>query len=284
MLSGLTPKALRLYDERGILKPVVVDPVSGYRRYSSEQIRHGQTLWALREGGVPLAELGDVDAFDVEGFQERLRVKRMLEDAALRLALAYRSISVADWPVDVTAAAPLPWVGTCVDITLDDDVDPQTAVFALPVTFERHRTALRAALEAGGAAVDVPWWTTAGRGGTGDVRGARMVVCAPAARDLRADDWDGFTTGLRAALGDVALTVVGGVLPARLEVSVTAHVDGGDERASMAAGLAPRLAIDARIRDRAYRPLAPHTRELHDGPIGTTPVTTVRDVALPAPS
>ncbi len=26
VLSGLTPKALRLYDERGILKPVAVDP------------------------------------------------------------------------------------------------------------------------------------------------------------------------------------------------------------------------------------------------------------------
>ena len=32
-LTGLGVKALRHYDERGVLTPAAVDPVSGYRKY-----------------------------------------------------------------------------------------------------------------------------------------------------------------------------------------------------------------------------------------------------------
>ncbi|MFZ4356282.1 MerR family DNA-binding transcriptional regulator, partial [Enterococcus gallinarum] len=36
-LALLSTKALRLYDERGLLRPAVVDPFSGYRFYQPEQ-------------------------------------------------------------------------------------------------------------------------------------------------------------------------------------------------------------------------------------------------------
>ncbi|GAB2904611.1 hypothetical protein GCM10022245_45230 [Streptomyces mayteni] len=38
MASRLSPKALRLYDELGLLPPARVDPVTGYRRYAPEQL------------------------------------------------------------------------------------------------------------------------------------------------------------------------------------------------------------------------------------------------------
>ena len=91
VITGLTPKALRLYDERGILVPVAVDPVSGYRWYSTEQVRHGQLLWALREAGVPLAELTDPDGLDVDRYRERQQARRLYEDTALRIAEAIRA-------------------------------------------------------------------------------------------------------------------------------------------------------------------------------------------------
>jgi DNA-binding transcriptional MerR regulator len=37
--TRLTHKALRLYDEQGLLRPAPVDPRSGYRSYAPEQVR-----------------------------------------------------------------------------------------------------------------------------------------------------------------------------------------------------------------------------------------------------
>lgn len=280
LLTGLTPKALRLYDERGILKPAAVDPLTGYRWYTCEQVRHGATLWALRQGGVPLAELDQVETFDVEGFRERQQVKRTMEDTALRMALAYQSIEVADWPVSAAAAAAQPWIATCISITLHEDSNPQDVFLPLPDALERHRSALGVLLRTYGNDTDAPWWTTAGRSAVGDVSTVEMRVCVPAERDQRSLDWDGFVADLRAALDDASLPVVAGVLPPRLEVFCTADVDHDDERASMASDLAMRLAIDAYIRDRNLRPLTPHTRAVCTGPSSMSPTVTVRDVAL----
>src|SRR5690242_18770886 len=36
--AGLTPKALRLYDETGLLRPAAVDAESGYRFYEPAQL------------------------------------------------------------------------------------------------------------------------------------------------------------------------------------------------------------------------------------------------------
>ena len=55
-LTGLGVKALRHYDERGVLTPAAVDPVSGYRKYGEEQVRTGVVLKTLRDAGVPVAE------------------------------------------------------------------------------------------------------------------------------------------------------------------------------------------------------------------------------------
>lgn len=53
-LTGLSVKALRHYDETGVLVPSEVDDRTSYRRYSEGQIRHGVTVRALRDAGVPL--------------------------------------------------------------------------------------------------------------------------------------------------------------------------------------------------------------------------------------
>ena len=51
--SLLSIKALRLYDDMGLLRPERVDPASGYRYYSAGQLDNGD-LWlasAVVEGG-----------------------------------------------------------------------------------------------------------------------------------------------------------------------------------------------------------------------------------------
>jgi DNA-binding transcriptional MerR regulator len=46
-LTGLTVKALRHYDEVGLLRPAAVDPETGYRSYAPEQVRRAETIRKL---------------------------------------------------------------------------------------------------------------------------------------------------------------------------------------------------------------------------------------------
>lgn len=55
--SGLSVSALRFYDGAGVLVPAVVDPVTGYRRYTSEQIRAARLIAGLRRVGMPVADI-----------------------------------------------------------------------------------------------------------------------------------------------------------------------------------------------------------------------------------
>jgi DNA-binding transcriptional MerR regulator len=56
-LSRLSAKALRLYDELGLLPPAQVDPGSGYRWYAAGQLDNARLVASLRQIGVPLARI-----------------------------------------------------------------------------------------------------------------------------------------------------------------------------------------------------------------------------------
>lgn len=62
--SRLTPKALRLYDELGLLPPAHVDPASGYRFYRPEQLDQARLVAWLRRLGMPLARIRTVCALE----------------------------------------------------------------------------------------------------------------------------------------------------------------------------------------------------------------------------
>ncbi|HEX7992958.1 MAG TPA: MerR family transcriptional regulator [Streptosporangiaceae bacterium] len=55
--SRLSPKALRLYDELGLLQPAEVDPASGYRFYDPAQLDRARLVAWLRRLGMPLARI-----------------------------------------------------------------------------------------------------------------------------------------------------------------------------------------------------------------------------------
>jgi DNA-binding transcriptional MerR regulator len=44
--TQLTAKALRLYDEQGLLRPTATDPTTGYRYYKMEQVGTGRLIRA----------------------------------------------------------------------------------------------------------------------------------------------------------------------------------------------------------------------------------------------
>jgi DNA-binding transcriptional MerR regulator len=58
--SGLSVSALRFYDGAGVLVPAVVDPRSGYRYYTPDQLVAARLVAALRRVGMPLAGIRDV--------------------------------------------------------------------------------------------------------------------------------------------------------------------------------------------------------------------------------
>jgi DNA-binding transcriptional MerR regulator len=53
----LSHKALRLYDESGLLAPAEVDPFSGYRYYTPDQTHAGRLIAMLRAADMPLAQI-----------------------------------------------------------------------------------------------------------------------------------------------------------------------------------------------------------------------------------
>jgi PPM family protein phosphatase len=55
--ARLSPKALRLYDELGLLPPAFVDPATGYRFYDPAQLEQARLVAWLRRLGMPLARI-----------------------------------------------------------------------------------------------------------------------------------------------------------------------------------------------------------------------------------
>jgi DNA-binding transcriptional MerR regulator len=56
-LSGVSAKTLRFYDKIGLLRPASIDPRTRYRFYVPQQLEELASILALKEIGVPLAEV-----------------------------------------------------------------------------------------------------------------------------------------------------------------------------------------------------------------------------------
>jgi DNA-binding transcriptional MerR regulator/effector-binding domain-containing protein len=77
----LTVKALRHYDQLGLLRPAQVDPASGYRYYHPGQAREAITIALLRSIDLPLAAIhtvlaGDEPAARAALDEQRARIDR----------------------------------------------------------------------------------------------------------------------------------------------------------------------------------------------------------------
>jgi DNA-binding transcriptional MerR regulator len=94
--ARLSPKALRLYAEQGLLIPASVDPATGYRYYAPDQLPRARLIARLRQLGLPLARIGYVadltpDARELE-LRGWLRAQRaLLDDRAALVDAVYRT-------------------------------------------------------------------------------------------------------------------------------------------------------------------------------------------------
>jgi DNA-binding transcriptional MerR regulator len=91
-VSRLSPKALRLYDELGLLPPARVDVDSGYRWYAAGQLDQARLVASLRQIGVPLAQIKVILGLDAQAAAEQVAdywTGAEIEHAARRQLVGY---------------------------------------------------------------------------------------------------------------------------------------------------------------------------------------------------
>jgi DNA-binding transcriptional MerR regulator len=137
-LCGLTVKALRHYDEIGLLEPARVEESTGYRYYSLEQLRDADAITRLRALDVPLEECKAILAErDPGGVHARLTAHRSkLEarqaelqrslDALAKLVEEHESLTPARTPLEKVEVKNLAGQAalTMRSRTTPDDLDP----------------------------------------------------------------------------------------------------------------------------------------------------------------
>jgi DNA-binding transcriptional MerR regulator/predicted N-acetyltransferase YhbS len=86
--SGLSLKALRVYEERGLLRPALIDGATGYRQYDVDQLDLAGRIAPLRRAGVSLGDiarfLAHPTAEAVTVWLEELRREMQIRESALQ--------------------------------------------------------------------------------------------------------------------------------------------------------------------------------------------------------
>ena len=166
-MTHLSVKALRHYDEVGLLSPAQVDGSSGYRRYATAQVPIAQVIRRFRDLDMPLEEIRTVlNAADVEARDEAIvahlaRMEETLERtqatvASLRelldgkrptLPVEYRSVravraiairAVVDWDdTEQWLNDALAELDRAVDTSSNARGGPDAALYS-PEFFEAH--------------------------------------------------------------------------------------------------------------------------------------------------
>ena len=180
--SGLSLKALRLYDARGLLEPVRVDPASGYRYYDLGQLERARTISLLRRLEMPLGTIADVLA-EPRGQAAAIRSwwvdrRRDLADRGPELDLVLQSLGAADSPahpghfgVDDVVVRP-------VEARTVATVRRHVTQEDLVATFASDALELRAFLDGGGASYGTEFWVLF-HGAVGNDGDGPIETCVP---------------------------------------------------------------------------------------------------------
>jgi len=136
-LAQVSVRTLRHYDDLGLLKPSHVDPLTGYRYYSPEQVLRLHRILVLRDLGVPLAQIGELIDDDVTVEQLRGILRLRQAEARARLAAQTEQLrrveirlaqleeaSVADYDVIVKKLEPMRVVAVSEDLESHDQIGP----------------------------------------------------------------------------------------------------------------------------------------------------------------
>ncbi|MDG4822200.1 MerR family transcriptional regulator [Asanoa sp. WMMD1127] len=129
-LTHLSVRTLRRYHEAGLLEPARVDPRSGYRYYTTEQIPPAQVIHRLRELDVPLAEVAKILATDdpqrrtdlIAGHMRRLEDELDRKRAAVVSLRQLLGPDPADLDVELRSLPARPVITRTAQVELHDSV------------------------------------------------------------------------------------------------------------------------------------------------------------------
>lgn len=178
-ITGLTVKALRHYDERGLIRPTRVDPFTRHRSYGNGQLADAVLVAALRTADMPLERIraalaspADARAV-VAGFRSELAAARAAQDAALAAAEVFVDAFADPGPVVERDVDARHWAGVELSVPVPDD--PETTAGA-DAALSRAAGRLHTELEHAGASPQQPMWTAMAEGDDG---AALVTLCWP---------------------------------------------------------------------------------------------------------
>ncbi|MGH3984883.1 MAG: MerR family transcriptional regulator [Pseudonocardiaceae bacterium] len=118
-MCRLSPKALRLYDDLGLLPPARTDPLTGYRWYAPEQLGRARLVAWLRRIGMPLARIATVcdlppsaASADVAAFWAQVEIETATRRELVSFLVEHLSRGEKDM-TDTLAPLRLRWATYC---------------------------------------------------------------------------------------------------------------------------------------------------------------------------
>lgn len=124
-ITHLSIKTLRRYHEVGLLEPAEVDPQTGYRYYTVEQIPTAQVIRRFRELGMPVRETAEVLATEDPDERAALiarhleRLENQLEETRVSVSSLRRLLLPDPAPIDVELRRLEPIAVAAVRATVD---------------------------------------------------------------------------------------------------------------------------------------------------------------------
>ncbi|MFC4022143.1 MerR family transcriptional regulator [Micromonospora sp. GCM10011542] len=264
--SGLTVSALRFYDSAGVLTPALVDPVTGYRWYTDDQVRPARLVAGLRRVGMPVAEIARAVRSEPAVVHRLLdahlrRLEDGLADARRELSRIRTSLAFEEFPMTTRLVLSRVELAAAIDaVRFAVGTDPELPVLG-GVLFDADSDGVRL------VATDRHRLALARAGGTLDGPPVRALLPVTAVDEIRARLAAGTTATVPVTLtGDrVVLTVDGSEV-----VAATMPDEFPDYRRLLprAGGEPPahRFPVDAAALRTALRaPDAPSIEREHDG-------------------
>jgi DNA-binding transcriptional MerR regulator len=89
-MTQVTVKALRHYDELGLLRPAEVDPFTGYRYYAASQLARLNRILALKDLGLSLEQIGPF--LDAELFADQLRALLLVKQGEVQVQIEAQQV------------------------------------------------------------------------------------------------------------------------------------------------------------------------------------------------
>ncbi|HEX2902185.1 MAG TPA: MerR family transcriptional regulator [Jatrophihabitans sp.] len=128
-LSGLTVSAIRFYDSADVLKPTWVDPVSGYRSYSRNQVGPARLIARLRRISLPLDDIRTVLAEPaLAGLVLDAHLARLqagLADARREISVVRRLLTNTEMPMTSFTLPAAPVVRALREVRYAVGTDPE---------------------------------------------------------------------------------------------------------------------------------------------------------------